>query len=78
MPTQHTAHQAAHKQHDLLDKATAPQVFSRSLLAASGAIHGDVLERTRAATEELAAGGMDLSPWFVPEGYQIKAITDDP
>lgn len=54
------------------------QVFSRSVLAANTAVHGAVLEQTRAATEKLAAQGMDFSPWFVPEGYRIKAITDEP
>lgn len=54
------------------------QVFSRSVLAANKAVHGAVLEQTRAATMKLASQGMDLSPWFVPEGYRIKAITDAP
>ena len=60
------------------DTAIITQVFSRSVLAANTAVHGAVLERTRATTEGLAAGGMDLNPWFVPEGYCVKAITDEP
>lgn len=48
------------------------------MLAANEDVHGAILDQTRAATERLAAQGMDFSPWFVPEGYRIKAITDEP
>lgn len=65
--------------HDMPHSSTkCLQVFSRSVLAANQAVHGAVLERMRATTEALAAGGMDLNPWFVPEGYRIKAITEEP
>ncbi|KAK9846510.1 hypothetical protein WJX81_005689 [Elliptochloris bilobata] len=53
-------------------------VFSRSVLAANEGVHGAIVARTRAATTALAAEGMDFSPWFVPQGYRIKAISDEP
>ena len=32
-----------------------------------------VLKKTAAATDSLRADGVDLSRWFVPEGYVIQS-----
>jgi myo-inositol-1(or 4)-monophosphatase len=48
-------------------------VFERSVLASNGPLHDKVLESTGAETRQLLQGGVDLSPWFVPPGYQVKA-----
>ncbi|CAL8460782.1 g313 [Coccomyxa elongata] len=47
-------------------------VFSRSVLAANEVIHSSILERTQPETEALMQKGIDLSPWFLPEGYQSQ------
>jgi myo-inositol-1(or 4)-monophosphatase len=49
-------------------------VFSRSVLAATGGIHGSLLEKIKPKTEELRARGIDLSPWFVPKGYSVPEL----
>lgn len=47
-------------------------VFSRSVLATNEAIHSSILEKTQPKTEALMRKGIDLSPWFLPEGYQSQ------
>lgn len=46
-------------------------VFSRSVLAANEGIHPAILKKTKVKTEVLMQRGIDLSPWFVPEGYEV-------
>lgn len=46
-------------------------VFERSVLASNGAIHDAILEKTTEETVELMKGGIDLSPWYIPEGYKV-------
>ena len=48
-------------------------VFSRSVLAANPGIHSAILAKTQPKTEGLRQQGVDLSPWFVPEGYKVPA-----
>jgi myo-inositol-1(or 4)-monophosphatase len=48
-------------------------VFSRSVLAANPGIHAAILAQTQPKTEGLRQQGMDLSPWFVPDGYKVPA-----
>ena len=48
-------------------------VFSRSVLASNDAIHESVQEHTDAATARLREAGVDLSPWFIPDGFRLKA-----
>lgn len=50
-------------------------VFSRSVLAANDGIHPAILEKTQVKTEGLMGRGIDMSPWFLPEGYQVSEIT---
>jgi myo-inositol-1(or 4)-monophosphatase len=45
--------------------------FSRSIVAANEAMLSAILEKTIPATRALMEKGIDLSPWFVPEGYQV-------
>ena len=44
-------------------------VFSRSILATNGGLHEHLLKETKAKTDELRSEGVDLSSWFIPEGY---------
>ena len=46
-------------------------VFSRSVLAANPGIHPGILAQTQPKTEGLRRQGVDLSPWFVPDGYRL-------
>ncbi len=46
-------------------------VFERSVLVSNGALHAAVLEQTEPATADLLKRGVDLSPWFIPEGYRV-------
>eukprot|EP00195_Chlamydomonas_chlamydogama_P007859 CAMPEP_0202892436 /NCGR_PEP_ID=MMETSP1392-20130828/2159_1 /ASSEMBLY_ACC=CAM_ASM_000868 /TAXON_ID=225041 /ORGANISM="Chlamydomonas chlamydogama, Strain SAG 11-48b" /LENGTH=300 /DNA_ID=CAMNT_0049576379 /DNA_START=92 /DNA_END=994 /DNA_ORIENTATION=- len=46
-------------------------VFSRSLLATNDALHAPLLEYTEPKTRRLIAQGLDLSPWFIPKGYNV-------
>ncbi|KAK9908842.1 hypothetical protein WJX75_003615 [Coccomyxa subellipsoidea] len=50
-------------------------VFSRSVLAANDGIHPAILEKTQVKTEGLMGRGIDMSAWFLPEGYQVSNIT---
>ena len=45
--------------------------FSRSIVAANDGIHPAILEKTEPATKGMIERGIDLSPWFVPEGYKV-------
>lgn len=47
-------------------------VFDRSVLASNGVIHDAILEKTNAETERLLEAGIDLSPWYIPEGYAVE------
>ncbi len=49
-------------------------VFSRSILAANEGIHPAILEKTKVKTDALREKGIDLSPWFVPEGYKVPEL----
>lgn len=46
-------------------------VFQRSVLVSNDALHEALLEKTDAATAGLREAGVDLSPWFVPDGYGV-------
>jgi len=46
-------------------------VFQRSVLVTNDALHGALLAETDPATAALREAGVDLSPWFVPEGYGV-------
>ena len=46
-------------------------VFSRSVLAANPGIHPGILAQTQPKTEGLRQQGVDLSPWYIPEGYKL-------
>lgn len=47
-------------------------VFERSMLTSNGHLHQQMLERTSPKTQALLGAGVDLSPWFVPKGYDIS------
>ena len=47
-------------------------VFSRSVLASNGALHADILEYVEPKTKGLRKNGVDLSPWFIPSGYDFR------
>jgi myo-inositol-1(or 4)-monophosphatase len=49
-------------------------VFSRSTLASNGALHDELVEVTGARTDALKKKGCDLSPWFIPPGYDFKEV----
>ena len=46
-------------------------VFSRSTLATNGAIHNSIVSVTGPKTTALAEQD-DLSPWFIPPGYEFE------
>jgi myo-inositol-1(or 4)-monophosphatase len=46
-------------------------VFERSVLASNGAMHKAILEKTNEETVGLIKGGIDLRPWYIPEGYTV-------
>ena len=46
-------------------------VFSRSTLATNGNLHDDIVEVTGPKTAALAKQDVDLSPWFIPPGYDF-------
>lgn len=49
-------------------------VFARSLLATNDALHEAIQEQTEPAIVKLREeDGIDFSPWFVPEGFKVKA-----
>ncbi|CAK0745527.1 Phosphatase impl1, chloroplastic [Coccomyxa viridis] len=45
--------------------------FSRSIVVANEGMLPNILEKTVPATKSLMEKGIDLSPWFVPEGYKV-------
>lgn len=47
-------------------------VFERSILATNGHLHKQVLQQTQPKTESLLSQGIDLSPWFKPDGYSVS------
>jgi myo-inositol-1(or 4)-monophosphatase len=46
-------------------------VFEQSVMASNGALHAAIQGETKPATERLLEQGVDLSRWFVPNGYQV-------
>lgn len=52
-------------------RGTAYSVFERSVLVSNGSIHQAILEKTEAATDRLLQDDIDLSPWYIPEGYAL-------
>ncbi|KAG2449231.1 hypothetical protein HYH02_005977 [Chlamydomonas schloesseri] len=44
-------------------------VFERSMLASNTLLHQQILDKTDPKTRGLLAANVDLSPWFVPPGY---------
>jgi myo-inositol-1(or 4)-monophosphatase len=48
-------------------------VFDRSVLVTNGALHGAMLARTEPRVAALQREGVDLSPWFIPEGHRVHA-----
>eukprot|EP00892_Ulva_mutabilis_P003387 jgi/Ulvmu1/141/UM001_0145.1 len=52
-------------------RGTAYSVFERSVLVSNGSIHEAILEKTEAATDKLLQDDIDMSPWFIPEGYSL-------
>ena len=46
-------------------------VFQRSLLATNDALHDAIQAKTEAATDGLREAGVDLSPWFIPDGFRV-------
>jgi myo-inositol-1(or 4)-monophosphatase len=48
-------------------------VFDRSVVVSNGALHEQLLAQMEPATAKLVAGGIDLSPWFIPEGYRVHS-----
>lgn len=46
-------------------------VFSRSTLATNGELHDAIVEITGPKTAVLAKQNVDLSPWFIPPGYEF-------
>lgn len=51
----------------------AYSVFERSLLASNDALYDKLLEVVEPKTTLLLEDGVDMSPWFVPEGYRVHA-----
>lgn len=49
-------------------------VFSRSTLATNGALHDEIVEVTGARTDALKKKDCDLSPWFIPPGYEFDEV----
>ena len=45
-------------------------VFDRSILCAGADMHRALVPLTRASVEKLVGLGVDMSRWFIPEGYQ--------
>jgi len=45
-------------------------VFDRSIIASNQGIYDDILAQARPSVERLRGLGVDLSRWFIPEGYE--------
>jgi myo-inositol-1(or 4)-monophosphatase len=52
-------------------RGTAYNVFERSMLASNDRVHAALLETIEPATTALLDQGVDLSPWYIPEGYSL-------
>lgn len=52
-------------------RGTAYSVFERSVLVSNGSIHEKILKKTEPATDKLLDNDIDLSPWYIPEGYSL-------
>jgi myo-inositol-1(or 4)-monophosphatase len=52
-------------------RGTAYSVFERSLLATNDRLHEQIMSHTEEATDKLLEEGVDMSPWFVPQGYRV-------
>ncbi len=52
-------------------RVTQPFTFSSVRLMRATVPIAQMLEKVGKATRDLAAGGFDLSDWFVPEGYVV-------
>lgn len=48
-------------------------VFDRSVLVSNGYLHESILEKTDPVTTKLVENGVDLSQWFVPDGYSVHS-----
>ncbi|KAL4442054.1 hypothetical protein ABPG77_011315 [Micractinium sp. CCAP 211/92] len=48
-------------------------VFDRSVLVSNGYLHEAILAKTEPATARLLDQGIDLSQWFVPQGYRVHS-----
>lgn len=48
-------------------------VFDRSVLVSNGYLHESILEKTDPVTTKLVEGGVNLSQWFVPDGYGVHS-----
>eukprot|EP00889_Picochlorum_renovo_P001509 jgi/Picre1/28539/NNA_003941.t1 len=48
-------------------------VFDRSVLVSNGYLHEAILEKTEPVTAKLLDRGVDLSQWFIPEGYSVHS-----
>lgn len=46
-------------------------VFDRSILASNGLLHDQMLAKTDPVHAQLSKKGVDLSPWFIPDGYRV-------
>lgn len=42
----------------------------RTVLASTPGLHKHIVDKTKAKTDALTSQGYDLSPWYVPDGYQ--------
>ena len=48
-------------------------MFDRSVVVSNGFLHEQLLQQMEPATSGLLREGIDLSQWFVPEGYQVHS-----
>ena len=48
-------------------------VFDRSVVVSNGFLHKQLLQTMEPATSGLLQEGIDLSQWFVPEGYSVHS-----
>lgn len=55
-----------------MQDAIAYSVFDRSILATNESLHRAIQEKTESVTRELKREGFDLSPWFIPKGYNVR------
>lgn len=53
--------------------ARAFSVFDRSVLVSNGYLHEAILAKTEPATTKLVENGVDLSQWFIPQGYSVHS-----